>query len=112
MNVPAVASSPHGFKMFDPSAGFQTGNDAVFLADSFRWDDQRDVFTHRFFGSETENSFRAGIPALDDAVQRFADDRVIRRFDDRGQQPGREQLAGFVALDLALRGNVAKDQNA
>ena len=46
------------------------------------------------------------------AVERLADDRVLRRFDDRREQAGVEQLARLLPLGAPLRRDVAEDQNA
>jgi hypothetical protein len=79
MNVLAVASPPHGFKMFDPLAGFQTGYDLVFFGDAFRRNDQRDMFAHASSAAKPKSCSAAFqlwiIPSG------FADDRhsMIRR---------------------------------
>ena len=40
-------------------------------------------------GGVAEQPFGRGVPALNHAVERLADDGVVRRFDDRREQPGR-----------------------
>ncbi len=75
--------------MVDPFSGFQAGDDAIFLADAFGGDDERNMTAHRLLGSVAEETFRRGVPALNDAVQRLADDGVVRRLDDRREEPGR-----------------------
>ena len=47
-----------------------------------------------------EQALGRRVPALDHAVERLADDRVVRRLDDRGEQARREQL---VCLSLLRR---------
>ena len=44
-------------------------------------------------GGVAEQPLGGRVPALDDAVERLADDRVVRRFDDRREQARRQQLA-------------------
>ena len=39
----------------------------------------------RFFGGVAKDTLGTDVPRLDDAIQRLADDRVIRGHDDRGQ---------------------------
>ena len=66
----------------------------------------------RLLGRVAEQPLGGGVPALDDAVERLADDGVVRGFDDRREQAGRQELAGLVALHAPLRGDVAEDQHA
>ena len=75
-------------------------------------DDQRDVAADRLLGGVAEQPLGGGVPALNDAVERLADDGVVRRLDDRREQPGGEQLVDLVPLDAPLRGDVAEDQDA
>ena len=101
-----------GLEMLDPLAGLQAGDDPIFLGDAFGRDDQRDVAADRLVGRVAEETLGGGVPALNDAVERLADDRVIRGFDDRREQPGREQLAGLVLFQPPLRGDVPENQDA
>ena len=98
--------------MIDPLSGLQAGDDVVFLGDAVGGNDERDVAAHRLLGGVAEEPLGGGVPALNDAVERLADDGVVRRFDDRRQQAGRQKLAGLVLLHAPLRGDVAEDQHA
>ena len=56
---------------------------------------ERDVTAHGLLGGVAEQPLGGGVPALNDAVQRLADDGVLRRLDDRRQQAGGRQPAGI-----------------
>ena len=60
--------------------------------------DERDMAADGLLGRVTEQPLGAGVPALNDAVERLADDGIVGRFDDRREQPGGEQLARPFAL--------------
>src|SRR5438105_1145165 len=55
-------------------------------------------------GSVAKESFGPGIPRADDAIERFADDRIIGRLDD-----GRQERLGL--LRPPARGDVAEDED-
>ena len=113
-NQDALTVGPQalGLKMLDPLPGFQAGNDVVFLRDAFGGDDNRNMASHHLLGGVAEETLGSSVPALNDTVQRLADDGVIRGFDDRREQPRRQQLAGLVLLHASLHGDVAKNQDA
>src|SRR6185503_3548427 len=46
-DAPAVAAHPFRFEMLDPLPCLEAGDDAVFLRDVLRRDDERDVTSHR-----------------------------------------------------------------
>jgi hypothetical protein len=49
---------------------------------------------------------------LDDAVERFADDGIIRGLDNRGEESSREQLTGVVPVQAPLHRHVPENQDA
>ena len=63
-------------------------------------------------GRVAEEALGGSVPALDDPVERLADDGVVRGFDDRREQTGREEFAGLVRIQAALRGDVSENQHA
>jgi hypothetical protein len=54
-------------------------------------DQDGDGFPEQFFGRIAEKAFRPLIPASDDAVEVFAEDRVVRRVND-----GRKVMRNYV----------------
>ena len=70
------------------------------------WDDERNMAAHSLPGSVTEETLGRSVPALNDAVERLADDGIIRGFDDRREQPSCQQLAGPVPIHTPLRRDV------
>ena len=108
---PAVASNALGFEVLDPPALFQAGDDVIFLGETVGRDDQRDVAADRLGRAIPEQALGAGVPALNDAIERLADDRVVRRLDDRREQPGGQQLARAFTLDTTLRGDIPERQH-
>ena len=93
-------------------SGFQAGDDVVFLRDAIGGDHQGNMATDSLLGCVAEEPFGRGVPALNFAAERLADDGVIRGLDDRRQQPRRQQLAGLVLFLTPLRGDVAENQHA
>ncbi len=91
---------------------FRLGDDLVFLVDAFARNDERNVAAHRLLGGIAEETLGRAVPASDGAVERLADDGVIRRLDDRREQAGGQQLVRLVTLHAALLGHVAEDQHA
>ena len=59
-----------------------------------------------------EEALGRRVPALNHAVERLADDGVVRGFDDRREQPGRRQLAGVVPIHAPSCRDVAEDEHA
>ena len=68
----------------------------------------RDGSPHHLTGGVTENLFRPQIPTGDDAVRIFANDRVVREFNNR-RQPAQ---GDFRALALGDVADVALDDGA
>ena len=76
----ALAVRPHalGLEVLDPLPGFQAGDDVIFLGDAIGGDDQGDVAADGLLGRVAEQTFGRRVPALNDPVERLADDRVVR----------------------------------
>jgi hypothetical protein len=64
-------------------------DDRRFLVLAVRGDDHADRLADRLRRCIAEHAFSRWIPRKDDAVQVFADDRVIRRGDQRSEQRSR-----------------------
>src|SRR6202035_378104 len=84
---------PDGFIMVDPLAAAKTREDTRLLVAPVGRDQHGDRLPHRFFSVIAEQPLSAGIPGLDNAIEVFADDGVIRRFYD-GDQSQRITLPG------------------
>ena len=57
--------------------------DLVFLSLAILGDNSPDRAADHFTGRLAEDSFRSVVPAGDHSVQIFADDRIVRVFNDR-----------------------------
>src|SRR5271156_1616419 len=101
--------------MIDSFAAPDSGQHVVFFGPSLGRDDQSDVLADGFSGAVAEYSLGAGIPRGDHAVERFADDYVIRRCDNRSKVRGniggsvrfaqllfRPSIPAFIIFPLAL----------
>src|SRR5207249_857984 len=79
-------------------------------------DDQRDGLADNLLGAVAEQSLCAAVPGRDASVERFTDDRVIGRFDDRRAQPSHVlgALLAFAqrALGAQLVGDIAREAAA
>ncbi len=51
------------------------------------WEQDRNRFADHLIRRVAEDAFSRQIPAPDDAIEVFADDRIVSRGDDRGEQP-------------------------
>src|SRR4030095_9646410 len=71
--------------MIDAVAAPDAGEDLILFGLAVWWDQNSDGLSDQFRSSITKDSFGAGIARLNDAFHVLRDDRVIRRFDDRGQ---------------------------
>ena len=92
--------------------GLETRDDLVLFGDAIVGNDQRDMAADGLLGGVPEQALGAGVPALNDAVERLPDDRVVRRFDDGGELARRQETAGVVALPAPPLGDVAEDEHA
>src|SRR5689334_5763111 len=87
--------------MLDPIATPQSREDLGLLAQAVRRDEDGDGVADGFGGAVAEDPLGPLVPSADDALERLADDRVVRRLDD-SREPG----AKFIVLSLALVGSV------
>ena len=74
--------------MVDSFAAPDSGQNVVFFGPSLGRDDHLDVLADGLSRAIAKHSLCAGIPRCDYAVERFADDYVIRRCDNRSQIRG------------------------
>src|SRR5215213_1746595 len=83
---PAVFSHAYGFVVLDANAGAESRQDRrLFVEMTFR-DQHRDGLADYFISGVAEDALRSGVPARNDALERLADDCVIRGF-DQGRKP-------------------------
>src|SRR5207302_6117732 len=78
----------------DALASAQALEDGHELVGVVGWNEDRDIASDRFFGPVAVDALGPPVPTDDGAVERLADDRVVRRFDDRVQEfrrPGRKR---------------------
>src|SRR5688572_32767863 len=78
--------------MIDFLPAAQSSQHVDFLGSPVLWNDEENVLAYGLHIRVPEHAFGATVPRGDGAVQRFADDRVVRRIDD-GRQP-RPDLIG------------------
>ena len=69
----------------------------VLFRDAILRNDERDMAAHRLLRGVAEQALGGGVPALDDSVERLADDRIVGRLDDRREETRVEQAAVFAA---------------
>jgi hypothetical protein len=78
----AVLALAHGFERLDPFAACDAGNDPVFLALAIGRDQLADRLPDHLCFGEAEDAGRGRIPRLNNAIQRLADDGIIRGLDN------------------------------
>ena len=93
IDEPAVLRLADRLVMVDPLAVAQAAQDHRLFVPTVRGDDQGYRLTDRLLGSIAEQASRTVIPRRDRAVERLTDDRVVGRFDDRGEQLSSGRLA-------------------
>src|SRR5262245_12757161 len=76
----------------------------IFFVQAVPGKENGDVFADDFFGRVTEETFGAGIPGLNNAVEIFREHHVARGLDDCGE-------AGASLLRFALLRDVAEDED-
>src|SRR5439155_2713363 len=85
----SVLAPADRLEMFDGFTAPDFGKNLVFFRLAFRRNDQTDGLTDDFVSAVSEDPLGATVPGGDDAVQIFADDRVLARGDDRREERGR-----------------------
>ena len=93
----AVLALAHGFEMVGALAAADALKDTRLLVMSVGGNDGRDRLADDLFREVPEQPFRALVPGGDHTIEVLADDRVVRRFNDRDQSP----LHAFSARVLA-----------
>ncbi len=84
--MPAILGSSHRLEVVDLLAPAQTDEDVFLFGPPIFWNDQEDLLADRLPGGVSEELLGATVPRCDDTVQRLADDRIIGRIDDCGEQ--------------------------
>ena len=93
--------------MVDPLAAAYALQNAAHFIEAIRRHENRDRLADDLLRRVAEDPLRAGVPGGDDAVQIFADDRVVGRFDYGGEL--RCSLLGLLALaDVARERQVER----
>src|SRR5690349_23778242 len=80
--------------MLDALALDDPRDDIVLFVLQLRGNDDSDRLADDFVSGVSEQALGTAVPRLDAAVERFADDRVVGRFDDRRKK----RLASFGTL--------------
>ena len=96
-----VLAAADGFKMIDALAAPDASENDWLLVLQILRDDDGDRFADDLLRRITEQPSGARIPADDDAVEVFADDRIVGQFDDARELPAR-------LFALPLLGDVEK----
>jgi hypothetical protein len=68
--------------MLDALAAADALENSRFLVDAIQWNENRDRFPDDLVSRIAEKPLRTAVPTGDDAVEVFADDRVIGEFHD------------------------------
>ena len=88
----AIFALADGIEMVDAFAAPDAGHDAVLFGEPVFRDDESDVAADRFLRRIAEDALGSGVPTGDDAIEVFADNHVVGRVHDGG-----EQAAGLIA---------------
>src|SRR5262249_29618516 len=89
----SVLAPADGFEVLDAFTPSDATEDFSLLILMIRRDEDGDRLADDLFRHVAEDPFGAFVPALDDAVEVLADDRVIGRFDDCD-----ESMSGLFAM--------------
>src|SRR6185312_6089408 len=85
MELRAILTLSYGFEPVDPLPTRDLPQEDRLLVMELRRNHQGDGFADHFVGRISENPLGTFVPALDNAVQVFANDGVVRRFNNCGQ---------------------------
>ncbi len=114
----AVFPLAHGLEVIDALSAPDARQHLIFFALAIRGNEQPDRLADNLVRRVLKHPLRRTIPRLDDAVQVFAQNRVVARLDDGGEVLGRTLPAGErarVARDVhcarhrAIRALYARD---
>jgi len=100
VNAATILCNAHSFEMIDMFPFLKAREDVILFGSEFHGNDARDVLTDHLLGRIAKDAFGARIPCRNVSIERFADDGVIRRSNDRGKSRGL-QLALARVLDAA-----------
>ena len=93
----AVFAHTDGFEVPDGLARLDGAKNPRFFVGPVRGHQEAHRTPGHFLARITVQSFRAGVPAFDDAAEAFSDDGVLGRFDDR------RETHHFDVIQLVLR---------
>ena len=82
----SIFAETHGFEMLHALAAFEAIQDLRFFIEAIRRKKNGDRLADHLLGGVAEYPLGGLVPASDDAVQVFADNRVIGRSNDGGKQ--------------------------
>jgi hypothetical protein len=85
--------------VLDAYAGAESREDSWFFVYMIFRDENRDWLADHFVGGVAEDALRSGVPARDDAFERFADDGIIRGI-NQGGEPIRSQFRTLKIREL------------
>ena len=79
----SIFCDPYGFEMIDALAPSELGEDTIFFRMKLRRNEGRDVLSDDLIGLIPEDACCPRIPRCNHALQRLADNCVVRRDDNR-----------------------------
>src|SRR5665809_127016 len=85
MDEPSILALPDGVERGNTFPSSEPLNYLSFFFISIQWHQKCDRSADGLLSRVTENALSASIPTRDNAVQSFAENRVIRRFDNKGK---------------------------
>src|ERR1700722_20091901 len=112
MNLLFVFPNPYGFKIVKTFTERNSRQYVALFVRSFRRQKHERRLANDFPRRIAKNLLRAAIPTGDDTIQRFADDGVIRGFDNTRQLRARFFSASTLQVDAMQQGRVEPDERA
>src|SRR5690606_18023199 len=95
-----VLALPDGLVVPHCLTGPDASEDEVLFVLPIGWNDDADGAADHLVGAVAKDAFGRVIPELDDAVEVLADDRVVRRLDDAGQEATAEAAGGMCHVTV------------
>ncbi len=86
IDLGAVFSYADGFEMFDAFPFLNTPQDVCLLVETVGGEKPGDGFADDFFGREAKDALGTLVPTRDDGIEILADDGVVTRIDDGGEE--------------------------